>query len=420
MTTGSTDFNASDPDNKKLFAVMYFSNPPAPWKAEDWYWTKVAGVPFLLRNILNLQKGGITNLILSIGKLESLGTEWSRRISEDSRIRLNLNWVSEPNQLSRCAPENEDMLILDGQTLYQPQEIQKAAALKSGDPVPAELRLFPVASSALGSTLEQIHHNGAEAMLWNEVSIESGPADRQLVYLRGGDTSRITRYEDFRDRHHQLLRSCGLSNDSFMDRLITRSVSRQLTRLFLATPLSPNQITALSLVLGLGSAWFFYQGGYAMGLAGSSLLLLSAWIDCTDGEVARLKFMESKLGSQLDLLSDNLVHIAVFFCIGMGLFRVSGEKVYLLLGCLAVLGSLVSFYLLKTSIVESKSRAKTTTANDSISKNTADSLANRDFIYFILAMAIIGKLEIFIALAGVGANVFAGYLLVSRLRRQSE
>jgi len=48
----------SVPENKNLFAVLVLSDPPSLCKAEDWYWNKIAGVPFLLRNILSIQQGG--------------------------------------------------------------------------------------------------------------------------------------------------------------------------------------------------------------------------------------------------------------------------------------------------------------------------------------------------------------------------
>ena len=50
-----------------------------------------------------------------------------------------------------------------------------------------------------------------------------------------------------------------------------------------------------------------------MGIAGSILLILSAWIDCADGEVARLKFMTPEWESKLDIVSDNIVYYS-FFC----------------------------------------------------------------------------------------------------------
>ena len=125
--------------------------------------------------------------------------------------------------------------------------------------------------------------------------------------------------------------------------------------------------------------------------------------------------MESELGSKLDLLSDNIVHFAVFFSIGMGLYYSTGQAVYKTLGAFAVLGSLISFVLLSTQIVEKKSMAG---ADSSVStkKKFADKLANRDFTYFLLLMALAGRLDIFIIITALGANAFALYLVYFKTR----
>jgi hypothetical protein len=65
----------------------------------------------------------------------------------------------------------------------------------------------------------------------------------------------------FCEAEEGLLKSCGLDNDSFMDRLVTRFVSCQLTLFFLKTSFTPNQITFLSLLIGLASALCFLGEG---------------------------------------------------------------------------------------------------------------------------------------------------------------
>ncbi|HIJ49644.1 MAG TPA: CDP-alcohol phosphatidyltransferase family protein [Nitrospinae bacterium] len=139
---------------------------------------------------------------------------------------------------------------------------------------------------------------------------------KEIYFLKSESLEQPERLRDekyFYEAEEGLLKTCGLNNDSFMDRLITRYTSRQLTSLFLKTSFTPNQIAFLSLFIGLAAALCFFSGGHEMGIAGSVLLLVSAWVDCADGEVARLKFMTSKWGAKLDIISDNIVHCSVFF-----------------------------------------------------------------------------------------------------------
>mgnify|MGYP000288875430 FL=1 len=157
----------------------------------------------------------------------------------------------------------------------------------------------------------------------------------------------------------------------------------------------------------------FLSGHLFLGITGALLLLLSAWVDCTDGEIARLKFMETPWGARFDICCDNLVHFFVFFSIGMGLFFATGNSLYILYGGLAVFGSLVAFMILSGSIMKKKQAAGQGKTSET---NLTDQLANRDFIYFLLVMACIERLDIFILLTAVGSNIFAIYLMYKRNR----
>jgi phosphatidylglycerophosphate synthase len=276
---------------------------------------------------------------------------------------------------------------------------------------PDEELVYPINPSIMTETLNQI-------IMGNKVLLSPSSDDQEsfINFLPGKNESQINKPKDFLIQHKNLLQSCGLSNDSFMDKTITRFFSRQLTRLFLKTPLSPNMITILSLFIGLISAVFFLQGTHENSIIGAGLLLLSAWIDCTDGEVARLKFSESKIGGKLDILCDNLVHFSVFFAIGMGLYQSTENNIFMFFGLFAVFGSLVSFLILSSSIIDKKEKVSANTV-DLKNKNTlTDNMANRDFIYFLFFMSLIGRVDIFICITAFGSNIFAIYLAYYKIK----
>jgi len=180
----------------------------------------------------------------------------------------------------------------------------------------------------------------------------------------------------------------------------------------LNTPISPNQITLISFFLGLASAFLFSRGYYESSVIASALLVLSTWIDGADGEIARLKFMESDIGKKLDLYCDNIIHFLVFTAIGYGVFLKTSETLFLYLGSLAGLGGLLAFLLLSPILLKKRSPEK---QFSHISEpELAEKFANRDFIHFLLLVSLIDQLEIFIAVAAIGANIFAAYLVYSR------
>ena len=351
------------------------------------YWQDLAGVPFLLRNVLTLQAAGITRLGIWMEGRDPKANAQLHDLATDPRVDLRLD----PAVDGITEGYRDGVLVLDGSTLLEKSDVlaEMTTIPESCNPCFSEFAFSP---ASLGTHLE---------------------SHAYLKAVPPRVSARLTSPGDLHVAGERLLKSVGLSNDSMLDRLVTRSVSRQLTRFFLNTRLTPNQITFLSLLIGFGSALGFSQGTYFRGITGSLLLLVSAWVDCTDGEVARLKFMTSDWGARFDVLCDNIVHVCVFFAIGLGLYFSTGDPFYVLCGGLAVMGTLISFVLLSRIIVEQKHAAE---QGKTQKGSLTDQIANRDFTYFLLIMACIDRLDIFIILTALGANVLAGILLYKWLR----
>ena len=88
----------------------------------------------------------------------------------------------------------------------------------------------------------------------------------------------------------------------------------------------------------------------------------------------------------------------------------------MLFGILAVLGSLISFFLLISSIIDEKEKSSTNPPDLKVKKPLTDNLANRDFIYFLFLMAMIGRMDIFICITAFGSNIFAAHLVYSKAK----
>jgi len=74
----------------------------------------------------------------------------------------------------------------------------------------------------------------------------------------------------------------------------------------------------------MASGFFFAQGNYWSGFVGGLLLAVTAIWDCCDGDVARLKFMESDFGETLDTICDNIINIFIFTGIMFGVAHSKG------------------------------------------------------------------------------------------------
>jgi hypothetical protein len=77
-------------------------------------------------------------------------------------------------------------------------------------------------------------------------------------------------------------------------------------------PITPNQITFLSLFVALlaDAALLFCPGRTGLGAA-ALLLYLAFVLDCTDGQLARLRGQTSSVGSYLDFLMDEIKAVAL-------------------------------------------------------------------------------------------------------------
>src|SRR5262249_45446128 len=105
------------------------------------------------------------------------------------------------------------------------------------------------------------------------------------------------------------------------DRLVHRRLSRPLTRALLRTAVSPNAVTLAGIVLGAAGGLLLGVPGLPPVLAAIGLLVAAAVLDCSDGELARLRFAESRLGHWLDVVGDTVVHVAVLAGIALRITR---------------------------------------------------------------------------------------------------
>ena len=157
--------------------------------------------------------------------------------------------------------------------------------------------------------------------------------------------------------------------DGFFARHFDRRISGAISRQLIKTPVTPNQITVLVTIIGVGAGYLMSQRGYNAKVAGAFVFLLTSILDGCDGEVARAKKMTSRLGGWLDLWGDNVVHVSVFYGLGLGLFRDTGSLAYLKLGWAAVWGTVISAALASYQTWRKGKSSFTSVAGDSSALN---------------------------------------------------
>lgn len=225
---------------------------------------------------------------------------------------------------------------------------------------------------------------------------------------------RVSTPQDRRRAEKWLLRSLIKDSEGFMSRHFERRVSLALTRRLVATRVTPNALTLLSLTVGLGAAPFFLSSRPACQVTGALVFLAHSILDGCDGELARLKFLESRYGAMLDFWGDNVVHVAVFGCMAIG-WSLSSQAAWPLVLGAAGIGSVG----VATAVLSRRGPGgKTAGAHPAPLARVTDALANRDFIYLVLLLSAWGKAAWFLALVATATPIFV--LLALWADRQRE
>lgn len=194
------------------------------------------------------------------------------------------------------------------------------------------------------------------------------------------------------------------ASDSLISRHFDRHISRAISTRLSRTPLAPNHITLMGVAIGMLGAYLLSLPGYFYQLVGAFLFLFCVIVDGVDGEVARLKLQDSVFGHYLDVITDNLVHVAVFVGMAYGLHRGSGDPIYLQALWLMLGGFGLCIIAVWQCILR---RSEEELARSPRVLRLMALMTNRDFAYLVFLLALIDRLNWFLLGAAIGTYVFA-------------
>jgi phosphatidylglycerophosphate synthase len=167
-------------------------------------------------------------------------------------------------------------------------------------------------------------------------------------------------------------------------------------------PVTPNHLTTLRLGVGVGAAGAFMHGGYAWMNLGALLLVLSNFLDHTDGELARLSGRTSRLGHWYDLGSDALVTILLFAGIGAGIAarpHVALSVPPLALGLVAGFAVALIFYL--------RMRIEGVAGKSASLQASIGGFQTEDVLYLMPIVTLCNAAVPFLVAAAIGAPLYA-------------
>ena len=209
-----------------------------------------------------------------------------------------------------------------------------------------------------------------------------------------------------------------LRNESATPRMLfplIRHLSERATPLLARLPFTPNQITFASLFVGLAGAACYLEGSRGWGIAGGVLILISYVLDNCDGEIARLRNMQSQFGASLDNAADGLIHAALFLALGWAAERAFDAGLWFWLGAAAAAGCMINYAIVQIPVWlrGAGTAANTHHAFTPPPKTPKDLLVyvfreifRADFCFVLLALSAFDLAWVLLPLSAVGAQVY--------------
>ena len=188
-------------------------------------------------------------------------------------------------------------------------------------------------------------------------------------------------------------------------------LARRLVEPLVHSWVTPNHLTTVRLGVGLAAAAALIPGRYGWSNIAALLLILSNFLDHTDGELARLSGKTSRIGHLYDLASDAVVTILLFVAIGVGVAAKPGNDLIVppaALGLVAGSAIALIFYL-RMRIEELMGKAATQQAS-------LGGFETEDVLYLLPLVTLSNALVPMLVAASICAPLYAIWVVIDYLR----
>ena len=316
-------------------------------------------LPQIKRLVITAQRAGIKTFTILT---ESNDPPLKRLLEGDKRIVGEIRWNTPGD---RAEAPRERILLLQSNLVATPEGLSGII-----DSVPAEQDYINILSDVSedawvrengNGKVSEIYSRGGLAVgaisapgtildelasqSWNLKHVIRKHADSNnlvISHYSGAYWMRLRDEDDARSKAEDLIfKYVGKTATGWISRNINSKISLPTSRILIKTPLTPNMISVGINIIGLFCGIFYAIGHPVLG---ALCMHIATILDRSDGEVARVKLMETKRGQWVDTISDQFTVLSFLIGVPLGYYFLTNNPVAIVLG--AVNLSIFTFFVI--------------------------------------------------------------------------
>jgi len=326
---------------------------------------KFGSLPQIKRLVITAQRAGIKSFTIITDRIDS---PLKGLLAGDKRIESDIGWHTLGTDITLG---DSPSLIIQSNLVTTPKALSNFMA---EEPAPGEIAVLVDTSGdggwikASGGEVTDLYSSGGRAVgafmasarmleksIMDSMSVSAFVKEhisREKVRLREFSDSywmRLSSDKDSAKKAEELIfRYVGKTATGWLAREVNSKISLPTSKLLVKTPLTPNMISVLINVIG-ALCGVFYAIGHPV--IGALCMQAATILDRCDGEIARVKLMETKKGQWVDTISDQVTVLSFLIGVPVGYYSQTHNPIALVLGginlSIFIFFVIWSFYFLK-------------------------------------------------------------------------
>lgn len=302
-------------------------------------------LPQIKRLVITAQRAGIAHFTIIT---EDSGSPFKDLLAHDKRIESSITWTTTQENI---AFEDIPYLIIQSNLLTTPQALSDFIDQETEK---AEIYILTDTSDDLWvktnkDQVEEMTPNGGKAVgafIASGNMLKTYFADSKSLYNMIPEliNEGKAKYRKFsgkywmrlnedpnaaKDAEDLIFNYVGKTATGWISININSKFSLPTSRQLIKTPLTPNMISIGINIIG-SLCGIFYALGHPV--IGALFMHAATILDRCDGEVARVKLMETKKGEWVDTISDQFTVLSFLLGVPIGYYLISGKPIALILG----------------------------------------------------------------------------------------